>query len=410
MEPIIKQISWKRNLFILCLGELVALIGFSVVLPFLPYYVQYLGITGTSQVAFWSGLLLSSQAVTMSIVAPIWGSLADRYGRKIMVVRAMLGGSVIITAMGFVQNVQQLVILRAIQGTLTGTVSAAMTLVASTTPAKNRGYALGILQTTISLGVSVGPLLGGWIADSMGYRAPFWITGGLLFAAGVLVSMLVHENFTPPDKTQERAPLWEGLLLVLKTKALMIVLGIRVLMRVAFRVLSPVLPLFIQSIAPPGTKIASLTGTIAGFASATSAVATIILGRLSDKIGPKPVLLVCSAVAGVGYALQSGVQTPTQLLTLRILTGAAGGGIMTSVSALQAMLVPKDRFGAVYGIDTSMVAAANAIAPMAGAFLTATWGLTSAFIGAAAIYGVATLIVGMAVPGTTNKGKKAVAD
>jgi DHA1 family multidrug resistance protein-like MFS transporter len=370
---------WKRNLAVLWFGELIAISGFSVFMPFLPFYVQDLGISGLEQIAFWSGLLLTAQGVTMAIIAPVWGSLADRYGRKIMVARAMFGGAVIIASMGFVGNVYQLVVLRAIQGLLTGTVPAATTLVASSTPPERRGFAIGLLQMAIYLEGSVGPLIGGLIADSMGYRPTFWVTGALLFAAGILVSTLVREEFVPPKHPpgEKRPHLLEGLGLVLRTRALMIVCGIRVLMRMAVRVVDPALPLFVQQMSPPGTKVASLTGTISGIGSGASAIGAVLLGRLVDRIGPRRILITCSTIACVLYALQSLTQTPVQFLALRVLAGIAMGGILTSVSALQASLAPKGRYGAA---------------------LTATFGLSAAFLGAAVVYGLATAVVAAVVP------------
>jgi DHA1 family multidrug resistance protein-like MFS transporter len=176
-------------------------------------------------------------------------------------------------------------------------------------------------------------------------------------------------------------------------------------MRTAFRIVGPVMPLFIQQIARPEVKIASLTGTITGIASATSAGSAIVFGRLVDKIGPRRILLVCGTLACALYGLQGFAQTPTQFLILRMLNGAAMGGIVSSVSTLLAALAPKDRFGAVYGMDTSITAAANAMAPMVGAALTATWGLSSAFLGAAAMYGLATLVVATMIPATARKGE-----
>jgi DHA1 family multidrug resistance protein-like MFS transporter len=407
-------ISWQRNLAAIWIGQVIAIAGFSVTLPFLPYYVQELGISGVDQVAFWAGLITSAQATTMALMAPVWGSLADRYGRKIMVVRAMFGGSVIIGAMGFTRNVYQLLILRAIQGTLTGTVPAATTLVASSAPPQRRGFALGVLQMAIYLGASVGPLLGGFVADTLGYRSAFFVTGGLLFLAGVLVSALVREQFTPPEESDQDAAdaarnprLWDGLLLVLRTRALLIVFSIRVLMRTAFRIVGPVIPLFIQQIARPGVKVASLTGTITGLASATSAGSAILFGRLVDRIGPRRILLACGTAACALYGLQGFARTPAQFLILRVLNGAAMGGIVSSVSSLLAALAPKDRFGAVYGVDTSITAAANAVAPMVGAALTATWDLSAAFLGAAAMYGLATLVVATAVPARAREEQRA---
>jgi DHA1 family multidrug resistance protein-like MFS transporter len=396
---------WQRNLAAIWLAELIALSGFSVFMPFMPYYVQELGVTQLKEVEFWSGLLLSSQAVTMAAVAPLWGSLADRYGRKIMVVRAMFGGSVITVLMGFTQNVGQLVALRAIQGALTGTVPAATTLVASGTPPERRGYALGLLQMAIYSGASVGPMLGGLIADHLGYRAAFWVTGGLLFSAGVLVSALVHEEFISPEKADNRKKphLWDGVVMVLHTRALVIVFAIRMLMRMGMRVVGPMLPLFVQEIAAAGTKVASLTGTIEGLGAAAAAVAAVTLGRISDIIGHRRILLMCGAIACVLHGAMAGVQTPTQLLILRTVSGAAMGGILASISALQAALAPKDRFGAVYGVDTSIVAGANAAAPMIGAALAVSWGLPSVFLGAAAMYGVATVVIAAMVSGNESK-------
>jgi DHA1 family multidrug resistance protein-like MFS transporter len=328
--------------------------------------------------------------------------LSDRYGRKVMVVRAMLGGAVVVSLMGFVSNVWQLVILRAVQGTLSGTVSAATTLVASSAPPQRRGFALGMLQMAFFVGGSVGPLLGGFIADSMGYRPTFWVTAALLFVAGILVIVFVREHFVPTAREGEQAPLLEGLLIVFRTRVLMLVCGIRVLMRMAARVIGPVLPLFIQSIAAPEAKIASLTGTISGLASAASAIGALLLGRLADRVGPRRILVVCGAAAAILHTAQAWVQTPMQLLILRTVAGIAMGGILASISALQAALAPKGRYGAVYGVDTSLVSGANAIAPMVGAALTATFGLASMFYGAAVIYAVATVIVLVVVPGVTH--------
>jgi DHA1 family multidrug resistance protein-like MFS transporter len=402
-RDLVPNALWQRNLIVISLAEIIAISGFTVFMPFMPYYVQELGVTKLEEVELWSGLLLSAQAVTMATAAPVWGSLADRHGRKIMVVRAMLGGSMVIALMGFVSRVEHLVILRAIQGALTGTVPAATTLVASSAPPERRGYALGVLQMAIYLGASVGPMLGGFIADNLGYRATFWTTGGLLFSAGVLVSALVHEKFVSPeergDQEAEQPRLWDGVLLVLRTRALMVVFGIRVLMRTGMRTVGPMLPLFVQEMVAADAKIATITGTISGAAAAASAVSAVVLGRVSDRIGYRRILLVCGTGACVLSALMAGAKNPTQLGILRALGGAAMGGILASVSALMATLAPKDRFGAVYGVDTTMVSAANAVAPMIGAGLAAGWGLASVFLGAGAMYGVATIVVAFAVPG-----------
>jgi DHA1 family multidrug resistance protein-like MFS transporter len=391
---------WKRNLYVIWAAEMVAIAGFAVMGSFLPYYVQELGVVELHEVELWSGAVFAAQAVTMTVAAPIWGSLADRYGRKLMVERAMFGGAVVLAAMGLVQNVQQLVILRAVQGALTGTVTAAMTLVASSTPRERAGYALGLLQTAIWAGASVGPLIGGMIADTWGYRATFFVTGALLFVAGLTVWRFVHEEFTPPSE-EEGSPdrgFWYGLKLVVRDRGLLSLFSVRVLVRMATRLMGPVLPLFVQSLAPATARIASLTGLISGGRAAASAVGATTLGRASDRIGYRRVLLVCATAVAVLYVPQFFVTTPWQLFALQAAMGFVMSGVLASISALMANLAPEGHQGAVYGVDASIVSTANALGPMLGAGVAATWGLRMPFLVAAGILALATGLAWALVP------------
>jgi DHA1 family multidrug resistance protein-like MFS transporter len=392
--------TWKRNLYMVWVAELVAIAGFSFVFPFLPYYVQELGITDLGQVELWSGLLFAAHAIPMALFSPIWGSLADRYGRKLMVERAMFGGAIVLAAMGFVQNVQQLVILRAVQGALTGTVAAATTLVASSTPRERSGYALGLLQMAVWTGASLGPMLGGVVSDTWGYRAAFWVTGGLLFLGGVMVWRFVHEEFVPPahDKTQPHGGFWDGLKLVVRDRDLVSLFSIRVLARLGVRTLGPVLPLFVQSLVPTATRIASLTGLISGVQAATSAVGAVTLGRASDRLGYRRVLLVCAGSAALLYVPQFFVTSPWQLLVLQGAVGLVMSGVLASISALMANLAPEGRQGAVYGVDASVVSIANGVGPMLGATVAATLGLRAPFLLAAGALALATALTWVLVP------------
>lgn len=375
------MISWKRNLYVIWIAELIAISGFAVMFPFLPYYVQELGVTDLHEVELWSGVLFAAQAVTMAVSAPIWGSLADRFGRKIMVQRAMFGGALVMTAMGFVGNVWQLAALRALQGSLTGTVSAATTLVASTAPKERSGYALGLLQTAVWTGASVGPVLGGLVADTWGYRPAFWITGVLLLIAGLTVSRFVQEDFVrPEDPDGTHGGFWEGLRLVLKDRPVRSLYSVRLVVRTATRLMGPVLPLFVQSLLPPTARVASVTGLISGVQAGTGAIGAVTLGRASDRLGYRRVLLACVAVIAFLYVPHFFVTNPWQLLVLQGAVGFVMSGVVASISALLANLAPEGRQGAVYGIDASVVSAANAVGPMVGASAAAAFGLRSPFL------------------------------
>jgi DHA1 family multidrug resistance protein-like MFS transporter len=392
--------SWQRNLYAIWVAELVAISGFSFVFPFLPYYLQELGVTDLRQVEIWSGLLIALQAIPMAVFSPIWGALADRYGRKLMVERAMFGGAIVLAAMGFVQNPQQLLILRTIQGALTGTVAAATTLVAASTPRERAGYALGLLQMAVWVGASLGPVVGGVVSDTWGYRAAFWVTGGLLFIAGVIVWRMVHEEFTPVprDKAKPSSGFWDGLRLVVRDRRLVSLFSVRTLLQLATVTLSPILALFVQSLVPAGTRIASLTGLISGVQAATSAVGAVTLGRAGDRLGYRSVLLTCAAAGALLYVPQFFVGTPWQLLVLQGAVGLVMSGVLASISALQAHLSPRGYQGAVYGIDASATSIANAIGPMLGAAVAAALGLRAPFLVAAGLIAVATGLAYILVP------------
>ena len=374
--------AWQRNLYVIWVSQLVAIIGFAVVFPFLPYYVQELGVTELHEVELWSGVLFATQAVTMAIFAPIWGTLADRYGRKLMVQRAMFGGAVTLAAMGFVQDVWQLAVLRAIQGMLTGTVSAATTLVASSTPRERSGYALGMLQMAIWSGASLGPLVGGLIADAWGYRAAFWVTGILLFLAGLTVWRFVEEDFRPPTRDQDRAGggFWKGVRLVVHQRPLLSLFSVQFVARLAARLIGPVLPLVVQSLVAPTARLATITGLISGVQAGAGAIGAVTLGRASDRLGYRRILISCTALGAILYIPQFFVTTPWQLLILQGAVGLAMSGVLTSISALLANLAPEGRQGAVYGVNASVISTANAVGPMLGASIAAVVGLRAPFL------------------------------
>ena len=385
--------TWKRNLYVLWVAELVAIAGFAVFSPFLPYYVQDLGVRDLVAVEYWSGALFASQAVAMAIFSPIWGALADRYGCKIMVERAMFGGAVVLTAMGFVQNVQQLLVLRTLQGALTGTVAAATTLVASGTPREKSGYALGLLQMAVWAGASVGPLIGGLVADTWGYRAAFYVTGTLLFVGGIIVWRFVTEPRAPEGaRSKHSKGLWDGLKEVATYRPLLSLYGIVLLVRTATGLLSPLLALFVQSLVPSSSRVASIAGLISGAAAAASAVGALTIGRASDRVGYRKVLILCLAGGAVVYLPHYFVSSPWQLLALQAALGLVISGMLAAYSALLANLTPKGLHGAVYGMDASVGSVANAIGPMLGATVAASTGLRTPFLMAAAAFALASAL------------------
>lgn len=388
---------WRRTLYTLWVTQFIAVAGFSFVTPFIPYYIQELGVSDVRQVGIWAGLVTSAQAVSMALIAPVWGALADRYGRKLMVLRATFGGAVILALMGFVANVQQLMALRFVQGLFTGTVPATMALVAATAPKERSGMAMGSLQTAIYLGVSLGPLLGGVSGDALGYRPSFWVTGGLLFISGVLVALFVHEDFHPVAEAgrSKQGGYGAGLVLVLASGALLAAFAARILLRIGNGAINPILPLYVQTLLPAGAQVGIVTGLIAGVSSLGSALGAPLIGSWSDRLGQRRLLIICAAAAGVFFVPQAFVNDPRWLIIWQLCSGFAVGGTLATLTALLARLTPEGRAGVVFGLDSSAMAVSNATGPLAGASVAALWGLRAPFFLTALMSWVAAFVIGM---------------
>ncbi len=386
------HLNWRRNLYVIWIAEFVSIVGFSSAMPFLPYYVQDLGVTGPGQVELWSGLLHSMHALTMGIMAPVWGSLADRMGHKVMVERAMFGGALLLGAMAFVSNVQQLLVLRTLQGAVTGTVVAATVLVAAGTPFENRASALGTLQMGIYLGASFGPTVGGFIADTWGYRGSFLVTGLLLAVGGVLVLAMVQDVRAEASDGEQHS-FWQGIRVVLRSRAVLSVFAMRLLVRASYRAVAPIVPLFVQALATGEARLASLVGLVTSASMATSAVGSVLAGRFTRGWGLRRVLITSLAVSALFHGLQAVSVDVRQLTLFRAVAGFAMGGILTSLSAMLASSAPQGYEGTVFGLGSSVVSAANAIGPMLGSAVAASRGLRMAFVLAGAGFALSTALL-----------------
>jgi DHA1 family multidrug resistance protein-like MFS transporter len=371
---------WKRTLYILFATQLVSAVGFAVFFPFLPLYINELGTNTSLSLEFWSGMVYAGQALTMAITSPIWGSLADRFGRKAMVERALYGGAVIILLMGFARSAEELALLRAIQGAVTGTISATNALVAAAAPRERTGYAMGLLQVGLWGGVAFGPLLGGLIADTLGFRAAFVVTAVLLVISGVVVTIGIREEFTPPPTGQRRPGILADWRRILGRPSVALAYLVRFLNQLGPNMLLPVLPLFVSEILHGSGRISTFTGLVVGVSSATGTATALYLGRLGDRAGHRRVLIIATAAAALFYAPQFFVSEGWQLLVLQALTGAATGGMGPAISALLARYTPEGEEGVVYGLDNSVAAAARAAAPLVGAALAVWLGVAGIFV------------------------------
>ncbi len=399
---------WQRTLSIMFIAQLVTAVGFSIFFPFLPLYVAELGSSTSLSVEFLAGAVFSAQALTMAIASPIWGAVADRYGRKLMVERAMFGGAAVLLLMGFAHNAEQLVLLRAIQGLITGTVAAANALVAAAAPRERTGFAMGLLQMGQVSGIAIGPLLGGLVADAFGYRYAFVITSLLLLAAGLLVWWGVAEEFTPAETKTRRIHFWHEWREVWQMPGISLTYSLRFLSNLGQTLLLPFAPLFIASLLADQSRVNTITGLTIGVTAGAGTLTAVFLGRLGDKVGHRKILIGSALLAGLFYLPQSQVTSAGQLLLLQALTGAAAGGVVPSISALLAHHSRADQAGSVYGLENSIVSASRAIAPILGSLVVVWFGLRAAFVAAGIVYLIVALITAVRLPRMTPTSIKPV--
>ena len=379
--------QWRRNLYILFGVQLLTTAGFSLIFPFLPLYIKELGVATRGSLEFWAGMVFSMQALTMMISSPFWGVMADRRGRKPMLLRATLGGAVLVTLMGFVQNAEQLVILRAIQGAVTGVISSVNALATATTPPEKSGSALGLLMLGRWGGIALGPVVGGILGDAFGYRESFWITGIMLGLAGLTVWFWVHEEFTPVAKSKQIGMV-AGYRQLLNMPGMIPLYLLAFLRSLGQMMIYPVASLFMIQLMQTETGAATATGLMIGAVGAASAVSGVYLGQLGDKIGHQKILIGSAIAAVLFYLPQPFVTAPWQLILLQGLTGLAAGGLLSPMAALMNLWTPSGTQGATYALDNSVVAAVRSIAPMIAAGVAVWWGVRGVFGVAALVYAV----------------------
>jgi len=408
--------SWKRTLTIMFIAQLLSAVGFSMIFPFLPNFVESLGSSLGLNLVFMAGAVFSVQGITLMIAAPIWGAVADRFGRKPMVQRALLGGAIIILLMGFAHSAEELLLLRAVQGLITGVVSASNALVASVAPRERTGYAMGALQTALWSGVAFGPILGGILADSFGYRAAFIVTAVLLLFGGALVQFGVHEDFEPASRGRHLRSVTKDWHHILTTPIVRSVLLARFTAWLGRGILVPVLPLFMPLLVLDAGRVGTFTGLIIGVASATGTVSALILSSLGDRIGHRPILMASSLAAALAYAPMGLVTNVWQLLVLNALAGIAIGGVMPSLSALLTRQTTRAEIGSAFGLDSATIAASRAVAPLIGVgivslvatFATQELGYRATFFAGTVLFLGTLLVVGWLLPEGAEEKREVV--
>ncbi|NMO95400.1 MFS transporter [Paenibacillus lemnae] len=373
---------WKVNLIVLWFGQFLVNAGMTMITPFLTLYLaQDLGVTGTREIGIWAGFIFAANFLTSFIFQPIWGKVADKYGRKLMLLRSGFGMALVIACMGFATHPWHLLVLRLLNGTISGFNPAAISLVSGTTPKNRMGFAMGTMQSGQVAGTILGPLIGGLMADWVGFRPIFFITGTLIFAASLLALFLVKETFDREEAMAvPQASVLAGLKELNHTPQLPALFTVTFLLQ--FAMISPMslLPLYVQKLHGTSVDIALWAGMVIAVTGLSNMIASPLLGRLSDKVGANRVLTFALIGTGLTLIPQAFVTDVWQLVIIRFMMGVFMGGLLPSVNALIRSYTPDGMESRAFGFNTSALALGNMLGAVIGGFMAGFIGIEGLFI------------------------------
>ncbi|HEY2941502.1 MAG TPA: MFS transporter [Vicinamibacteria bacterium] len=361
---------WVRNQYVMVATVFVVFTGFAFVLPFLPLYVRKLGVQGDEAVALWSGVLVGVSPLLAGLMAPLWGRLADRHGQKRMVVRALVSYVFLLTLSAAATRVEHLLVLRIGVGVFGGIGPLGLAMATSLAPRDQTGRAVGLVQAAQILAAAVGPLAGGFLADTIGIRSTFLVTAALCAAALWLVARYYREGRAAAPAAAGPGPAPA----LLRQRGVLALLVVLFLVNFVGRSFTPILPMHLQRLAVPAASLGLATGVLISAYSVAAAVSSTVLGNATRRFPPR-VLLAASLAAGAATVLPMALISDfTSFLVLALLLGLASGGALTLCYTIGGLMVPSDHRATAFGFFSGAALFGGAISPTVAGLL-AHWDL-----------------------------------
>jgi MFS transporter, DHA1 family, multidrug resistance protein len=366
----LSQTLWRRNLWLIWVALFISNMGFSLVMPFLPLYVQTMGIAGHS-VELWTGVIFSATYVSAAVVLPYWGRLSDRKGRRPIMIGASIGQGVAVTLMGLATHPWQLVVLRLLLGASFGILSACIAYMTAITPKAQTGYMLGMIQAAVTAGGILGPFLGGFLASFMGYQPIFFLNGLACFLQAAVFIFFVKEQFTPQVSQGTHSRLADDVRVVAASPTLMAMMVVAAVQCFSIMNAEPIIPLYLQTLHVPPSLLTFLSGAVFSVVGIATAMASPFLGRMGDRMGYKHVLMVCLGGVAVMYALQGLATNWWTLLLFRFGQGCFAGGVFAASNALTSLASSRSFQGRAFSLSASAQQVGNFLGPLVGSAVAA---------------------------------------
>ena len=386
--------TWKRTVYISLVCVFCTAFGVSQLAPILPLYFHDLGVQTPEAMSLWSGLATGATYIIVCLAAPFWGRVADKKGRKITLIRSSFGMALCNILIAFQTTPEGVVLIRLVQGLVSGFYSASITLIASESPIERTGWALGLLASANLAGSLIGPLLGGYIADTVGIRNDFIIVGTLMGLAGVLATIFIHENYVPqpnPEKLslrklKEQIPEFNSIVALCVASFIY---------AICIMSLQPVISVYIKGIVPSDTEnLAFIAGAVFSAMGIAQLMSSSPLGKLVDKIGPRKVLVVSLIYVGILNIPQAYVSDVYQLAIIRFLQGFGLGGMLPALNTYLSSNTPREFTGQVFSYNQSCLFFGYFLGSVGGASLMAWLGFTTLFWVSGGLFIISALWIG----------------
>lgn len=373
------QPHWLRNMWICLIGSFTTIVAMTLLLPFLPLYVEELGVHDHAAIVQWSGIAYGATFFTAALTAPLWGHLADLYGRKLMLIRASLGMAIAMSLIGMAHDVWQLVGLRLLTGLLGGYSSGSMILVATQTPKERSGWALGMLASGVMAGNLAGPLIGGELPNLIGIRQTFWLAGGVIFLTFLATTFLIKEQRRPPGspRVKRRGSVWRA---IPDRRPVIAMLVTGMLLMLANMSIEPIITVYVSQILQDQEQVTRLSGIVMSVAALGSILSASRLGKLADRVGHWNVIIAGLAVSALLLIPQALVTEGWQLVALRFLMGLALGGLLPCIASVLRHNVPSGIAGNMLGYSTSSQYVGQVVGPLVGGFVGGQFGMRPVFL------------------------------
>jgi len=367
--------TWRRNLLLLWFGCFVTSASYSMVIPFLPLFLLQIGVHEHAEM--WSGLLFSAAFFAGAIASPFWGSLADKYGRKPMIIRAGFSLCAIYILTAFVDNPYELLGLRILQGLLTGYIPGAIALVGTNTPEQKTGYALSLIATATSSGGIMGPLLGGFIAKLLDNRVAFASAGVLVFLATLPVLFWVTEEKFVPSKT--RSSILSAFGTAVHNRPFFMILLLTFLTQFSVMTIEPVLPLYIVQLGGSLDNASLLSGIVFSLTGIASILFAPYWGKLADRIGFRSILLLGLFVGGIGNLAQILFHDIWGFSIVRFLFGVFFCGVFPALQGLVVRTTDSGYRGRAFGFSQTFNQLGGMLGPLVGGAVSGAFSVHGVF-------------------------------